>query len=222
VSSKQQQNNWSSRDSAQASSQFRGDSASIWRPQPLFDGLGRLGLSYYFATSEQPQEQFKSKKNKCSFIPTIFSWSQPHPNYRTAFATIGRPQRRPRQDNGLGKELGNGLSKSRPFFHELWLFLTTWRPQRRTRQMARPCHLHFMSFEQTKFDCCSRKIVRWGQIFVFKESSQLSVERIFFLLITPGPPLKSTLCTCMVCGALRGICKTWPQRPWPEPISGSA
>jgi hypothetical protein len=43
-----------------------------------------------------------------------------------------------------------------------------------------PCHLHFWTFEQTKFDFCGRKIVRWGQIFVFKESSQLSVQRTFF------------------------------------------
>jgi hypothetical protein len=42
-------------------------------------------------------------------------------------------------------------------------------------------------FEQTKFDfcgrkiiLCGRKIIRWGQIFFFKESSQLSVQWTFF------------------------------------------
>jgi hypothetical protein len=37
-----------------------------------------------------------------------------------------------------------------------------------------------LSFEQTKFDCCGRKIDCWGQIFVFKESSQLSINGHFF------------------------------------------
>jgi hypothetical protein len=57
-------------------------------------------------TSEQPQEPFKSKKNNCSFILTIFSRPQPLPKYRTASAKASP------QGNGLGKE--TALARHRP------------------------------------------------------------------------------------------------------------
>jgi hypothetical protein len=43
-----------------------------------------------------------------------------------------------------------------------------------------PCHLQICRLKGLKFDCCGRKIDRSGQLFDFKESSQLSFQTSFF------------------------------------------
>jgi hypothetical protein len=54
--------------------------------------------------------------------------------------------------------------------HDHEMFLHQWWPMSPTN----------LSFEKTQFVRCGRKIDRWGQIFVFKESFQLSVQRPIF------------------------------------------